>query len=131
MVLVKALAVWFVMVLVAIANGLLREKILNVYLGESMALPVSGALLSILILLIIYLAMNLFKDQNRLAYFALGVFWVGLTLMFEYGFGYFVRGIGLREISQVFNVFSGNLFTLVIMVTLFGPQLIARYKSQD
>lgn len=129
MLFVKALAIWLAMVFAAIANGALREHILDVSFGESSALPISGVILSILVTIIIYLTSDLFGRQRKAFYIMLGSFWVGLTLIFEYGFGFFVRGMELGEINQVFNVLSGNLFALVIGVTLLGPLIVARIKG--
>jgi hypothetical protein len=129
MLFVKALAVWIVMVIAAIANGVLREGVLTVYFGESGALPISGMVLSILVLSIIYLTIGIFVSDKSSFYLFLGLFWVGLTLIFEYGFGYFLRGMALGEINQVFNVLSGNLFTLVMLATLFGPLVMANFKG--
>lgn len=129
MFLIKAIAFWLVMVLAAIANGLLREKILTVYLGESVALPASGILLSVFILIIVYNAIDYIVPKTVSTCLALGIFWVGLTLMFEYGLGYFVLGKQISEINQVFNVSSGNLFLGVVVVTLWSPLLIAYFKG--
>lgn len=124
----KALAIWMIMVIAAVGNGILRESILNEYFGASYALPISGLLLSILIFAIIYFSINLFAAKKSSYYLALGLFWGGLTLTFEYGFGYFVRGMEFSEINQIFNVSTGNLFSLVIAVILLGPSIIARFK---
>lgn len=129
MLFVKTIVTWLVMVLAAIANGLLREKVLNVYLGESLALPVSGILLSVFILVIVYKAVDYIMPKTVFTCLALGIFWVSLTLMFEYGLGYFVLGKEISEINQVFNLSSGNLFLWVVVVTLLSPLLIAHLKG--
>lgn len=126
---VKALAIWVLMVFAAIVNGIFREKFLNVYLGESNALPLSGVILSLLIVAITYEAIDFFQARSVVIYLALGFFWVFLTLVFEYGFGHFVQGMEFREINQAFNLLSGNLFILVIVVTLFSPLVIATIKG--
>lgn len=129
MYLVKAIAIWLVMVIAAIANGLIREKLFNVYLSETLALVLSGVLLSILILLIIYMTIGFYKWKQGSSYIGLGIIWVSFTLLFEYGFGYFVRGSPISEINQIFNVSKGNLFILALIVTLVGPRVIAQYKG--
>ncbi|GAB3102939.1 hypothetical protein G8770_09930 [Aestuariicella hydrocarbonica] len=129
MFLIKAIAIWFVMVLAAMANGIFREKIVTVYLGQSVALPASGILLSVFILIIVYNAIDYIVPKKASIFLTLGVFWVSLTLMFEYGFGYFVLGAEISQINQVFNVSSGNLFVWVVVVTLLSPLLIAYLKG--
>lgn len=130
MLLIKALAIWLIMAIAAVANGVLRESILNQYFGVAYALPVSGVFLAILVLIILYFSMNLFMAEKPSHYLLLGLFWVWLTLSFEYGLGYFIRGMELSEINQIFNVASGNLFALVIIVILFGPLTVAYFKKK-
>jgi hypothetical protein len=68
-------------------------------------------------------------SQRKASFIGLGFLWVSLTLLFEYGFGYFLLENTVNEIGQVFNVLEGNLFILVLVTTLIGPHLIAQYKS--
>ena len=50
----KAGGVWLFIVIVAIANGLVRETFLVPALGQPLALPVSGISLSVLVFVITY-----------------------------------------------------------------------------
>lgn len=129
MVWLKAIAVWGLMAIAAIANGILRESVLTSCFGASNSLPISGVLLLCLIFTIIYFTSDWFAGRNNIFCLMLGVFWVGITLLFEFCLGYFVRGIELEKLIQVFNVFSGNLFVLVIAVVLVGPICVARFKK--
>lgn len=116
-----AFAVWGLMVGAAIFNGSLREYLLNPWLGEGVALPLSGVTLSLLILLCVRLAapwLAVTTWQQRLL---LGVFWVSLTLTFEYLFGHFVLSRSWAEINGVFDLSGGNLFLLVLLATLLAP----------
>lgn len=116
-----AFAVWGLMVGAAIFNGSLREYLLNPWLGEGLALPLSGVTLSLLILLCVRLAapwLAVTMWQQRLS---LGVFWVSLTLTFEYLFGHFVLSRSWAEINGVFDLSGGNLFLLVLLATLLAP----------
>ena len=125
----KVIAVWVFMVMTAIANGGLRESILNRYFEQPYALATSGILLFVLLLGVIYLSIDLFVFTKDIHYLTLGLFWTGLTLSFEYGFGYFVRGLSFPEINQVFDFSSGNLFILALLATLFGPIALAYLKK--
>jgi len=51
----KAIAIWLVIVIMAIANAVLREKILNPAIGSALALPLSGLLLSAIVFLIAFI----------------------------------------------------------------------------
>lgn len=124
----KAAAVWFVMALFAILNGILRENFLTLSLGETIAQPLSGIILSILIFVLTYLFFPIFANQKRLTYLTIGIQWISMTLAFEFLFGHYVLGKTWLEILEVFNIFTGNLFTLALLVTLFAPLLVSQIK---
>lgn len=117
------------MLLAAIFNGVLRESLLSHYFPAQLALLTSGLLLLVLVAAIIYLTSAWFRAYQPPVYRVIGLLWVCLTLVFEYGFGFLVRGQGFVETSQVFNILSGNLFGLVVVLMLIGPLLVARPKG--
>ena len=127
--LVKGLGVWLVMVAAAIGNGLLRETLLVPWLGGGISLPLSGILLALLIFAIAYMCLPIFGRQSQREYLGIGFFWCGLTVLFEFGFGHYIVGKSWQEIWQGFNPARGNLFCLVLVVTLFSPWLAARLRN--
>ena len=126
----KASALWFVIALLAIANGLFRESLLVPNFGQSMALPVSGMLLSLIVFIVTYLSFTLFGKHNNAAYFLIGVQWVLMTLSFEFLFGHYMMGKSWSEILHVFNIMKGNLFSIVLIVSLLSPLLVAKIKGR-
>ena len=126
----KAAVVWFVMALFAILNGILRENLLIPSLGETIAQPLSGILLSILIFILTYLFFPFFAKHKSLTYLLIGVQWISMTLAFEFLFGHYVLGKSWLQILEVFNIFTGNLFTLALLVTLFAPLLVSQQRKK-
>jgi hypothetical protein len=125
----KASVIWVVIALLAIANGLVRETVLVSTLGPSIALPVSGMLLSLIVFIVTYLSFPLFAKNKSLTYFLIGLQWVLMTLLFEFLFGHYVVGRSWSDIIQVFNIMKGNLFIIVLIVSLFSPLLVAKIKD--
>lgn len=125
----KVAGIWCIMVLCAILNGLLRENILNPWLGNDIALPVSGLILSLLVLLVTWLFIPLFGIQQPRIYWLIGGLWISMTLAFEFLFGRFVVGNSWQDIFQVFNITQGNLFLLALLVTAIAPWLMARSRG--
>ncbi len=87
----RILAVWVLFIPLAILNGAVREGILVPWLGNSTALPLSGIMLSCLIILTTYLLFPWLKAAPRQLW-AIGTIWLLLTVLFEFGFGHFVVG---------------------------------------
>jgi hypothetical protein len=128
-VLARVAGVWFVMLAAAILNGLLRDYLLTPLMGTSIALPVSGLVLSFLVLLIAWLLIPFTGVARPQACLLLGLFWVVLTLAFEYLFGHYVAGRPWQDIHRIFNPIEGDLFSVVLVVTALSPWLAARLRG--
>ena len=128
--LLKASIIWVIIALFAIMNGIFRENVLVSILGQLMAVSVSGIMLSIIVFIVTYLFFPLIGKHHTLAYFFIGLQWVVMTLMFEFVFGHYVMGKSWSSISQVFNIMDGNLFIIVLVVSLFSPILAAKLKGK-
>lgn len=126
---VKVIGVWLVMVIAAIFNAAVREKVLSPVIGSETALPVSGLLLSTLIFLIVFLSTPSFGPLESKMYFFIGLEWFVLTLSFEFLSGHFVAGKHWYEIIQVFNVKKGDLFIAALLTTLISPWLSAKLRG--
>ena len=127
--LLKATGIWLVLVLMAMINGLIREKVITPIIGPQISLPVSGVILSILIFMISYFLIPLIREKNRQVFIYIGLYWVALTLSFEYLLGYFIMGKSWTEINQVFAITHGNLFIIVLLISAVSPWLVAKIKG--
>jgi hypothetical protein len=125
----KTVGIWLVMVIIAIANGLFRDKVLSPLLGPNVALPVSGVLLAVFIFAVCYVWLPTIGKQPASQFLFIGLLWVVLTLGFEFLFGHYVVGKSWRDIVQVFDATDGNLFLLVMIVTLLSPLLAAKLRG--
>ena len=117
------------MVIAAILNGLFREEVLIPELGSSKALLLSGIFLSLFVLVIIAVSIGIFGKHKSKEYFMIGGFWVIMTLIFELGLGFIVRGKSFEEVIQIFNVFRGNLFILVLITSFFALWITAKLRK--
>lgn len=127
--LLRAIGIWLLLVIAAIINGALRENLLINLLGETLALPVSGVLLSMLIFLITFLLISSLTTSKPTSYLAIGLLWVTFTLSFEFIFGHYFLGKPWREITAAFDPSEGNLFILIILVTLLSPWVAAKTRN--
>jgi hypothetical protein len=128
-ILLKATGIWLVIVVAAILNGALREKLLVPLLGSSMALPLSGVSLAILVFVISFMFVPFIDASESKTYIAIGFLWVVFTLSFEFIFGYFVAGKSWREVLEVFNIKKGDLFLVVLCVTAISPWFAAKIRG--
>jgi len=126
----NSLLVWVIIAIFAIVNGVFRENILAPVLGKTLALPISGLSLSIIIFVVTSLAFSLINGNDKLTYILIGLQWVFLTLMFELVFGHFVVGKSWAGIFAVFNIVKGDLFLVVLATSLVSPLLVAMIKGE-
>lgn len=126
----NSLLVWVIIAIFAIVNGVFRENILAPVLGKTLALPISGLSLSIIIFVVTSLAFSLINGNDKLTYILIGLQWVFLTLMFEFVFGHFVVGKSWASIFAVFNIVKGDLFLVVLATSLVSPLLVAMIKGE-
>jgi hypothetical protein len=127
--LVKTIGIWLILVILAILNAVIREKLLAPMIGTGNALPVSGLLLSILIFFVAYVSMPFLGFSESKTFIIVGVTWFALTLSFEFLFGHFVAGKPWQEILQVFNILKGNLFIVALLAALISPWLSAKIRG--
>lgn len=124
----KALAIWFAILMLAMANGFLREFVLIPRLGTPAALVLSGLLLSALILGVAYLSLPWLKPGSPIQYWLVGFGWLALTLVFEFSFG-LLQGKSWPVMLEAYSFKGGNLWPLVLAVTALAPYLAAKFRS--
>ena len=122
----QAIFIWMLIIPLAILNGGLRENVLN-KLG-SIALPLSGVILSICILLVAFKLIPKIKNCKKGDYLVFGVIWFILTNLFDLSMC-LSEGRGVIDLLNSYNFLSGNLWILVVFTTLVAPMLVAKTKK--
>ncbi len=125
---IKAVTVWGVIAACAIANGLVREKLLVPHLGQAVALPASGIVLCLVVFTITYVSIPFLGKHAVSTYVLLGMQWVLMTLLFELIVGHYVIGKSWQTLFQEFNILKGNLMVLVLLVSLLAPYGAAKLR---
>lgn len=125
----KAFAIWLCILMMAIANGMLREAVLIPVLGKVPGLILSGVLLSVLILAVSYLALPWFGVWPPARYIAIGFGWLLLTLIFEFSFGHFIQGKPWPQLLEAYTFKDGNIWPIVLLVTVMAPYIAAKMRG--
>ncbi|MGM0449615.1 MAG: hypothetical protein ACQERE_02220 [Pseudomonadota bacterium] len=124
----KALAIWFVILLLAIANGGMRESVLMPLLGTPIAFILSGLLLSALIVGVTYSTLPWLHLGSATQFWLLGCGWLALTLVFEFSFGLW-QGKSWPVMLEAYTFRDGNLWPVVLATTLAAPYLAAKLRG--
>lgn len=122
-VLLGATLAWIAILILAILNGVVRETLLAPAMGAAAARAWSGLVLSALVLLVAYVAIPYLGDITAAQARGIGALWTAMTLVFEFAFGLGVQHKPLSELLAAYTFGNGNLWPLVLVMTLVSPWL--------
>lgn len=125
----RAIVIWLGLMILAVANGLLREAVIRPRTGELTGHIISTLILCVLILAVALLSIGWIGPSNARQAFEVGVLWLLLTLTFEFLAGHYVFGNPWEKILADYNVLRGRIWVLIPITTLLAPWLAARIRG--
>ena len=114
---------WVGMMLLAIANGGLRDLLYKSHLGDLAAHQLSTVLLLLLLAGYFRLLANAWPLASASQAWTVGLRWLLLTLAFEFGFGHCIAGQSWSDLFADYNILAGRVWILVPLWVLVGPAL--------
>ena len=121
MLFLKAFGVWLGMLVAAFVNGALRELLLVRFVGEYVGHVISVFVLSGAIFGITSLFIITQRPLPSSTLLGMGLFWLVLSLLFEFGFFHYVMHEPWEKLLADYNLFRGRLLIVVWLTTLFSP----------
>lgn len=122
----ELLVVWGIMLLVSVANGACRDFTYGRHMGELAAHQLS-TVSSILVLgLVIFVYIRLYPPSSSLQALAIGLFWMTLTIAFEFLFFHYVAGHSWSSLLRNYSVHEGRVWVLVLLWIAAAPYLAFR-----
>jgi hypothetical protein len=119
------------MVVFAIANGMLREFGFKLFLGELPAHWLSTVTFILLLFGYLWIIGTKWKIQSTRQALQIGLMWLGMTIVFEFGFGHYVMGHPWTVLLHDYNIFEGRLWTVVLIAIVSGPVLVSRCQRRS
>lgn len=120
-----AFVLWLVFVVLAIINGTVRTKFYAPIVGEYAGHVISTVILIGIIFAGTYIFLRMLRiEYSQLDLLLIGVFWVVLTVLFEFGFGHYVEGFSWEKLLADYNILNGRLWSLVLLADLLAPLLV-------
>lgn len=128
----RGIVTWLLLIPMAIANGILREYVITPAIGAQ-----AGHVLSTMIFVVIVFAaaFTLMAGSDaavgkKEAVF-IGVMWVTLTVLFEFGFGHYVIGHPWERLLADYNLAAGRVWVFVLLAELVAPLLLLRATGRE
>lgn len=122
----KYILAWIPMVVIAVANGVLREAWYAQHLSELQAHQASTVSGVVLLGIYMWAIMRIWRPSSAGQALAIGLVWLGLTLAFEFLFGHFVAGHSWHRLFQDYNLFAGRMWVAVPVWVAIAPSVFYR-----
>jgi hypothetical protein len=122
----RATLIWFTILIVAIANGALREGLLKARLGDDAAHVISALLLSVAVFVVTRMTIRWIGPANHREAWSIGLSWLGLTVAFEFLAGHYLFGTPWPVLLNDYRLFEGRLWILVLASALLAPVVLSR-----
>jgi len=127
--LLRGVAVWGLILVLATANGALRDFLLTPRMGDTPARALSSMILSGLVFLVAWLTIRWIAPAGAGEAMVVGTVWVLLTLIFEFGAGHYLFHKPWPVLLEDYNLRRGRIWILVLIVTLIAPVWSYRLRS--
>ena len=114
---------WFLLVIVGIVNGVLREKTYGRLVSELTAHQVSTATFIVFTGVLVWGVSRTWPPDSAAQAWLVGVLWVTATVAFEFGFGRYVIGHSWQQLRRDYNLLKGRLWLLALIWLLVMPYL--------
>jgi hypothetical protein len=131
MILLRAVAAWGLLVVIAVANGALREFLFAPRLGAQAGHVVSTVVLCAAIFVVALLTIRWIGPRGRREAVLIGATWLALTLVFEFLAGHYLFGNSWEKLFADYNLLRGRVWILALLVTLFAPAWAFGWKRAE
>jgi len=125
----KYILAWLPMIIVAIANGLLREKFLARRLNELQAHQMSTASMIVLLGIYIWILFKIWPPISANQTIIVGLTWLLLTIIFEFLFGHYIAGHTWEKLLLDFNLFQGRVWIFVLVWISIAPYIMYQIQK--
>jgi hypothetical protein len=114
---------WFPMLVLAIANGALRQLTFGKRVSELHAHQLSTAIGSVVMGIFIWFIIRSWPATSSRQAVSIGLIWVSLTVIFEFAMGRFLMHQPWQRLIQDYNLAAGRVWVLFLIWLGLAPYL--------
>jgi hypothetical protein len=122
---------WFVLMIVAIINGAIRQFIYTDLLGELSAHQVSTVTGILLVFLCVWLINKIWRIESYQQAIFIGLIWLVMTILFEFVFGHYVMDHPWEKLFYDYNIIAGRTWLLFLLSVIFIPSIVFRLSNKS
>lgn len=120
--------VWLLIILGESVHGTLRQLFLVPLVGDFPARRIAIFSGMLLIFLITYFFILWINVPSVKSLFGIGLIWVVLTVLFEFGLGVFVFNYSRERMFEDYDISRGGLMGLGLLFMFFAPFLADKLR---
>lgn len=120
---------WVGLVILAIINGAIRQKMYGQFMTELLAHQLSTLTLVILIGVFVYFISGICRLQSSKQALLIGSIWLVMTVTFEFIFGHYIIGSSWNKLFHDYNLFNGRVWIVIVIWTFISPYTFYRIRS--
>lgn len=127
----KYFAAWCLLLLVAVANGILRDLSYGQYLSESLSQQLSTLSAMLLMAIVIWAFIYRYPIATATKALAIGLLWMLLTIAFEFLFFHFVAGHPWNDLLDNYKIWQGRLWPILLLWIALAPYTFFRLGKSE
>ena len=124
LVVTKYLFVWLLLAVVAIANGILRQSTYGETVSELTAHQISTMTAILASGVVVWIANRIWPIESTSQALIIGVCWLVMTVIFEFGFGHYIAGHPWDKLTADYNLLEGRVWSLFLIWVAIVPFVI-------
>ena len=124
----RAAVVWLAILALASLNGAVRDLVVAPRIGDTGARAISTLVLCGVLVLVTWLSIRWVGPRSARQAGAVGMFWLVLTLAFEFGAGR-LSGKPWAVVLADYDLLRGRIWVLVPIVTFLAPLWLGRVRG--
>jgi hypothetical protein len=123
---VRYVLAWILLLVLAIANGALRQLTFGKHMSELRAHQLSTFIGAVIIGVCICLIIRTWPPSSSGQALAVGFIWLVLTMAFEFFMGLVLAHRPLSQVLHDYNLLAGRVWVLFLIWLTFAPWLFYR-----
>lgn len=126
---IRYFLLWVPTPILGIANAIIRQAVYARYVSELAAHQISTLTICILYGVYVWVVLGFLKLQSRGQAIAVGLLWMVLTILFEFGLGRYVLGDSWSNLLHAYNILEGRVWGLFTIWVALAPYVFYRIKA--
>lgn len=122
----RYIAFWLVLAVLAVANGVLRQATYGKHVPELAAHQISTVTGTVLIGAAVWILNRYWPIESASQAAIIGACWLVMTVLFEFAFGHFVAGHSWSRLIADYNLLDGRIWLIFLVALALMPYVVFR-----